>query len=294
MQPLGGMRRDPAPSRIAYRLHRLWLTPLFRAVLRVGLPAFTIVFAVGVFLGDEARRSAITETMDEMGRQIRERPEFMVTGLTVSGASEPLNAAIRTSLDVTLPINSFALDLEALRRSVEALDPVARAEVRLRTSGMLEVRVNERVPVALWRSADGLALIDAGGVRAGWAAARADHPDMPLIAGEDADRHVAEALTLISAAEPLIDRVRGLVRIGARRWDLVLDRDQRILLPETGALRALERTVAMHLAQDLLDRDVGVVDLRLEHRPTLRMAPDALAEWHRVRGLAVAQGVDRR
>lgn len=294
MQPLDGIRRDPAPSRIVYRLHRLWLTPLFRAVLRIGLPAFAMVFTVGVFLGDEARRAAITDTFNDMRRQIQERPEFMVTRLTVKGASEPLAETIRTGLDVKLPVNSFALDLDAMRRAVETLDPVARAEVRLRTSGMLEVWVTERIPVALWRSADGLLLIDAGGVRAGRAEARADYPDLPLIAGEGAAEHVAEALTLVAAAEPLVSRVRGLVRIGARRWDVVLDRDQRILLPARDALRALERAVAMHLAQDLLDRDVSVVDLRLERRPTLRMAPDAMAEWHRVRGLAVAQGEDRR
>ncbi|HEX9858962.1 MAG TPA: cell division protein FtsQ, partial [Paracoccaceae bacterium] len=27
-------RRDPAPSRAAYRMQRLWLTPVFRAVMR--------------------------------------------------------------------------------------------------------------------------------------------------------------------------------------------------------------------------------------------------------------------
>ncbi len=294
MQPLGGMRRDPAPSRIAYRLHRLWLTPFFRTFLRVGLPAFALVFAGGVFLSDESRRDAIAEGIDAMRREIQERPEFMVTHLVINDASDIVAAEIRNRLQLTLPVNSFALDLEAMRREVEALDQVARAEVRLRTSGLLELRVSERVPVALWRSADGLALLDAAGVRAGWADARADHPELPLIAGQGADAQVSEAMMLFAAAEPIADRVRGLVRMGERRWDLVLDRDQRILLPETGALRALERAVAMHIAQDLLERDVSSVDLRLERRPTLRMAPDAMAEWHRVRGLAVAQGDDRR
>lgn len=294
MQPLGGMRRDPAPSRIAYRLHRLWLTPVFRTFLRVGLPAFVLVFAAGIFLGDESRRDAIADGIDAMRREIKERPEFMVTHLVINDASDPVAAEIRDRLQLNLPVNSFALDLEAMRRDVEALDQVARAEVRLRTSGLLELRVSERVPVALWRSADGLALLDSTGVRAGWADARADHPELPLIAGQGADAQVSEAMMLFGAAEPIKDRVRGLVRMGERRWDLVLDRDQRILLPETGALRALERAVAMHIAQDLLERDVSSVDLRLERRPTLRMAPDAMAEWHRVRGLAVAQGEDRR
>ena len=52
MQPLtatkpAAPRRDPAPSRWAYRMNRLWLTPLFRAALRVGLPAFLVIFIAG-------------------------------------------------------------------------------------------------------------------------------------------------------------------------------------------------------------------------------------------------------
>ena len=35
--------RDPAPSRVAYRLHRLWLTPIYRKALRVGLPSILIL-----------------------------------------------------------------------------------------------------------------------------------------------------------------------------------------------------------------------------------------------------------
>jgi cell division protein FtsQ len=65
---------------------------------------------------------------------------------------------------------------------------------------------------------------------------------------------VPEALALIDAAGPLSDRLRGLVRVGERRWDLVLDRDQRILSArDRRARRALERVIALDEAQELLD-----------------------------------------
>ena len=44
--------------------------------------------------------------------------------------------------------------------------------------------------------------------------------------------------------------------MGERRWDVVLDRDQRILLPETGPVPALERVIALDKAEHLLDRDI--------------------------------------
>ena len=107
-----------------------------------------------------------------------------------------------------------------------------------------------------------------------------------LIAGAGAEAAVAEALALAAAAGPVRDRLRGFVRVGERRWDAVFDRDQRILLPEEGAVAALERAVALDLAADLLARDVAVVDLRMAGRPTLRLTADALEDYRQIKGLS--------
>ena len=41
------LRRDPAPSRLAYRLNRMMLRPLIRRLVRIGLPAFMAALVVG-------------------------------------------------------------------------------------------------------------------------------------------------------------------------------------------------------------------------------------------------------
>ena len=106
---------------------------------------------------------------------------------------------------------------------------------------------------------------------------RIDRPDLPLIAGPGVQDVVPEAMRLLAAAEPLRTRIRGLVRIGERRWNLVLDRGQEIMLPEQDAVAALERVIALDQAEDLLDRDVTVVDMRIGRRPTLRLSEEAIA-----------------
>ena len=83
---------------------------------------------------------------------------------------------------------------------------------------------------------------------------------MPLIAGEGAEHHVQEALRLFSAAAPLADRVIGLVRVGERRWDLVLDREQRIKLPEQGAVEALDRVVTLNHTEKLLKQNIKIIN----------------------------------
>jgi cell division protein FtsQ len=102
--------------------------------------------------------------------------------------------------------------------------------------------------------------------------ARIDYPDLPLVAGEGADENIAQARMLLATAAPLADRVRGLVYVGQRRWDVALDRDQRIMLPAQGAVQALEKVLILNDTQELLDRAISVVDMRLNERPTLRLA----------------------
>jgi cell division protein FtsQ len=116
---------------------------------------------------------------------------------------------------------------------------------------------------------------------------RAAHGTLPLMAGKGAENHVPEALALYEAAGPLSGKMRGLVRVGERRWAGVLERNQRILLPEVGAVQALERVIALNQAQDLLERDLAIVDMRIASRPTIRIAQRAVEELWRIRQLQV-------
>ena len=150
--------------------------------------------------------------------------------------------------------------------------------------------MDQRRPVAVWRHADGLRLIDAEGAMTGMIATRAVRADLPLIAGDGARDAIGEALELFAASAPIAPRVRGLVRMGERRWDLILDADVRVLLPEEAPVPALERVIALHQAQEMLDRDVAVVDMRIESRPTIRLNTPALNVLRNVTATAAPPG----
>jgi len=213
----------------------------------------------------------------------------MVNVMAVDGASAGVDEDIREILPLDLPMSSFDLDLALILQTVRELSAVKDAAVRIRTGGVLQIEVVERVPVVLWRTPGGLELVDESGVIVKPAASRADHPDLPVIAGAGATEHVAQALRLIRAAGPLQPRLRGLVRIGERRWDVVLDRDQRILLPEEQPVQALERVIALDHVQEMLDRDLAAVDMRLTGRPTLRMQASAVEQWWRVQKASLGE-----
>ena len=288
MQPV--IRQDPAPSRLRYRMQRLMLTPLFRRALHVGLPLTGIVLVTLVAFGTADRREAIADKVADIRQQIETRPEFMLGAMAIDGASTDVSDDIREVLSLDLPVSSFHIDLDAMRIAIRELPAVRDASLRVRSGGILQIDVTERVPVVIWRTRDGLELLDEDGIAVRAALFREDHADLPLVAGEGAERAVPQALQLLRAAGPLGTRLRGLVRVGERRWDVVLDRGQRILLPEEMPVQALERAIALDQAQDLLGRDVAVVDFRQSQRPTVRMGAPATDEWWKVREILLGTG----
>lgn len=277
--------RDPAPSRAAYRMNRLWLTPSFRFFMRRIAPVLVVAACVGLWFANDANRTAFTDKIAEAKREIQNRPEFMVKLMAIDGASGELSEDIREIVPVDFPISSFDLDLPGMLEQIESLNAVASAGVRVRAGGILQVDVTERIPAVVWRGPHGLELLDGTGHRVAALGHRVDRPDLPLIVGQGAEREVEEALALLVAATPLLPRLRGLVRMGERRWNVVLDRDQVILLPEVEPVGALAQVIALDQAKELLARDVTSVDMRNPARPTLKLSEPAQDELRRIRDL---------
>ncbi len=96
MQPVKSrLRSDPAPSRWSYRMQRLMLTPLFRKVLKLGVP-FCLTFVLAtVYFSDKDRQQKLALAFADMRQQIETRPEFMVKLMAVEGASLKTEERIR-------------------------------------------------------------------------------------------------------------------------------------------------------------------------------------------------------
>jgi cell division protein FtsQ len=268
---------------------RLWLRPRVRRLVNFGVPLMAGLAAAWTVSAEYDLRGRALALVEAAREAIVQRPQFVITELVVPDVSRDLAEAIRVAAFVHLPASSLELDVGAVRARVEALDAVERARVRALASGVLEIQAVERVPGVVWRSEHGLELLDRDGVRVAEIDGRARRPDLPLIAGAGAPGDVREALALFDAARPVGARVRGLVRVGERRWDLVLDRGQVVKLPELEPGAALARVMALAASEDLLKRDVSVVDLRDPRRPMLRLTGHAVAELERLMKTAAGE-----
>jgi cell division protein FtsQ len=259
------------------------LKPSVRQLVRLWLPLSVAGLVIFAASNNDTIREAVQVKSTQMYEAMAARPELQVTQVVFPDVSDDLQQQILTVTGLELPVSSLELDVAALKRAVETLDAVETAQVRVLGGGTLEILTVERDPVVVWRDGDVLRLVDNEGHRVADIARRSARGDLPLIVGLGAELNVAEAMNLVQVADPISDRVRGLVRVGERRWDLVLDRGQTIMLPEHAAVSALRRVIALHQAEDLLNRDVIIVDMRNRERPVLRLTDEAIAELRRLR-----------
>jgi cell division protein FtsQ len=277
------IRRDPAPSRWKYRFERLKLTPSYRFMMRYGLPWSLVAALILGIVTNDGIQASVSRTATSLRTSFAERPELMLTELELTGVSDRLKDDVLRAANVKLPVSSLDIKVGDIRRRIDEVEAVKRSAVRVVPGGILQIEVQEREAAVAWRTNDGLFLVDEEGVLTGMLDGRADRADLPLIAGEGAETHVDEALLLLQTARPIRDRVRGLVRVGERRWDVVLDRNQKILLPEVAPNAALARVMALNAAEDIFGRDVLVVDMRDGRRPILRVSAYAIDELRRLR-----------
>jgi cell division protein FtsQ len=275
---------------LRYRLSRAWAKPITRSAVLVYLPLVVLAIAGWRIAANDQWRGMIEDKVSEVIERIVARPEFAVRGVAVIGGSSELQATVRRTLAVQAGMPSMKLDIEELRLRVEGLGAVETATVQFDPQGTLRVAVVERIAAVLFRRADGvLVMLDEGGVEIGPAGPRANYPALPVILGAGAQDRVGEVIALIETAPDIVPRLRAFVSVGERRWDVVLDHDMLIKLPAEGSLEALSRIMALQYGEELLDRDIAVIDMRLPERPALRMTPEA-AEIYQIRKAIAAIG----
>lgn len=278
--------RAPGPSKLMYRLARSWKKKWLRNAALIGLPVVVFVLISARIVTDPMVQRVADQQYQAFVAALSERPEFAVHGVQIDGASQGLQAKIMEAIALGDGASSLSVDVGELKLRIAALPPVRRAHVVLSPDGQLQIDVRERIAEALWRDPQGaLWLVDREGVRIASATKRGAHPNLPIVLGEGAPDAMDEALALFRSVPDLTPRLRAIVRIGQRRWDIALDDNLRILLPEQRPVDALQRVMALHYGEEILDRDLLAIDMRISARPTLRMHPDA-AETLRLRAVA--------
>ena len=258
------------PSKLRYRIERIWLRAWLRKlILRTTLFVFfsiTLLICL-ISFRDEFKLRDLKHAIELF---FYERPELLIHSLSIKNADSDLVNQIKAILQLSFPINPLKIDINYLQELINNIESVDFSKIRVTESGVLEVIINERVPVVVHRDDTNLMLLDISGRRIGEVFSRLDKLDLPLIVGSGASTRVPEALEIYKVSNPILHRIRGIILVGGRRWDIVLDLNQRIKLPEKKPGMVLGSFLASGNAMKILRHDFSVIDLRFWDRIIVR------------------------
>ncbi|WP_311788168.1 cell division protein FtsQ/DivIB [Ferirhizobium litorale] len=199
---------------------------------------------------------------------------FAIEDVTVSGNSETSEIEVLQLLGLDGTTSLVALDINAAREKLSHLPWVEDVEVRKVYPKTIAVTLKERKAFGIWQHGSELSLIEKNG---SVIAPLRDNKfaNLPLFVGRDAESAAASVDEDFAKWPEIRSRIKAFVRISGRRWDIHLDDGIIVKLPETGIDRALAMLSRLDAEQDLLQRDIAAVDLRLADRTTIQLTPDA-------------------
>ena len=260
----------PRPSKIRYRLERVWLRLWLRKLilyLSLILVFSTFCLLIFVYSNDWIK---LKEYKNFFNNYIFERPELSVSTLEIKTSNLDLVNQINAILKLSFPINSIKLDINHIQKIINQIDSVESSNVRIKDSGVLLVEVIERKPVAVYRENDDLTLIDLKGYKINNIFSRNDRKDLPLIVGTEGNYQVKEALEIYQLLSIYLNEIRGLIRIGERRWDIIFKNNKRIKLSEKYPKRSLRKFLSSDKSYLISSNDFVIIDLRFTNKIILR------------------------
>ena len=245
----------------AWILHR-------KLMLRLAAAGIAAVAIVGAY---EARDMVVAGAMNLYGLAQGEfaRAGFGIDKINISGQSLTSESTILTALGLQAMTNTVSFDADAALARIEAIPSVKSAAIRKKYPGELIVTIEEKVPMARWRFGDATYLVDEFGNAV--APDDGSFRELPLVVGEGA---ADDAIVMVRTLEryPQITRdLAALSRIGDRRWDLIFYSGLRVQLPENGVAQALQQLDMYQTSDQLLDRDVSVIDMRVPGMVSLKL-----------------------
>ncbi len=237
-------------ERFSFRRPMIWMT--------ASVLAITVV--AGLLAGGYVQRgfAAVDRSIDA----VAVASGFGIADVRIEGEHRTTEADIRNALGAKPGQSLFAFDVGQARDNLRRLPWVQDAVVHKRYPGTIAVSVTEKLPFALWLSGDQkLSVID----RTGAVIAETDGSEfrsLPHFVG-DPPEGAAELVDAIAGHRAIAARIRGMQRISGRRWNLLLDGNVLVDLPEDGWQKELDNLEHLIVDKGVLERDIREIDLRV-------------------------------
>ena len=238
-------------------------------ISRRNLASFGLLFAVGAGIAALSQG----DNHDQFKSQLAGHLGLAITAYDISGNKEVGDVDVVALLAPKHGASILGYDVEVARSALKANPWISDASVSKVYPNKLSIKIEERVPFALWQNEHGLQLIDQEGLILAEFDGR--EVDLPLVVGKGADKSAASIIALLQRVPELAANTKALIRVGQRRWDIETLDGSTILLPENDVASELDRFAKIERESELFARDISRVDLRFKDRMIVKMSESA-------------------
>ena len=254
---------------------RAWI--LHRTLILRAVAAGVVVVVGAGLLIEQDRVSTGATALYNLAQGEFARAGFGISSIKITGQTLTREADVLKALAITPNISTLNFDADAALTRIEAIPSVKSANIRKIYPNELQVTITEREPMARWRIGDKTWLVDEGGNPI--VADDGSFKSLPLVVGQGA---ADDAMVMIHALDKypqITENLAALSRVGDRRWDLIFYSGLRVQLPENGTAQALSQLDQYQTDDQLLDRDVDVIDMRVPGMLSLKLGDLANQAW---------------
>lgn len=212
--------------------------------------------------GQQARRAC-----ESVWDAVTDRAHLELKQVYVEGHARTDKDQVAQIMNVSLGMPMLDIDLDEARERVLTLPWVKTAVVERRLPSYLVVKITERQPIALWQHNKKYLPLDEDGVPV--PDEKIVLPNLMLVTGADAPRHTPDLIRALDQFPAIREKVRSALRVGSRRWNLILNDAENglvIELPETDIAAALQRLETANEQDKLLKRDLTKINVQSADR----------------------------
>ena len=206
---------------------------------------------------------AVIQAVKEMGCIVNERAYLVLDQVTVEGHIQTTKEKIIEVAGLEQKMPMIQVDLDEIQQKIKELPWIKEVVVERHLPRILIIRVTEKTPIAMWQNhkkyypldEEGKPIPDPTTVVGG----------VLLVVGDDAPEYTPALIEVLEKYPEIQEKVRSAVRVGNRRWNLILNDVENgitVKLPESGIEEALLKLQTASEQNKILKKNLDMIDLR--------------------------------
>jgi cell division protein FtsQ len=157
----------------------------------------------------------------------------------------------------------LSLDIQKIQNIISANSWVKGSYAFISLPSTLKIIIEEKKPLAIWQNNGKVAIIDQEG-NIITHIITSQYQFLPLIVGKDGNINAQKLINELSKSNELMNLITASIYVGSRRWDLIINEELTVQMPEINFSKAYKYLTDLHKKGELAN--LKKLDLRDEQR----------------------------